>query len=898
MTTAPEQSFTRMRRLAVVILGLLSLVSTASAGGKFSITADRASGVYDVGETARWTIKWNDSGGGAKPPAANYVVKSGGLKEVARGELRFTGNAASLETKFDAAGTMLVEVTWEPKGPASRAFGGAVAAPEKIEPAAAPPADFDEFWKEKLAELAKVPLNPKLTPGDGNKPAVQYHKLTLDNIRGTRVNGQIARLAKGDGGKLPALLIVQWAGVYPLQRSWVTDRAAEGWLALNILPHDLPIDEPESFYKERFAGPLKNYWAIGNDDRETSYYLRMYLSCVRAVEYLKSRDDWDGRTLVVMGTSQGGQQALATAALCGESVTAVLPFLPAACDVLAPEVGRASGFPFWYTQVHGKDEKRVRETGKYYDPVNFARQIKCPVLIGLALHDDLAPPASVLAAANVISGPKEVVVLPRAGHQDENGSQRAYNDRAYGAWLPALRAGKPAPVASNLAAARAHGDASPVTLTAEEDHRRTMALLKIDKLRRGADARPDSPYAANSDEIKATPYPTLPDPLKLASGEAVTTPDMWWKQRRPEIVELFDREVYGRVPAKLPAVKWDVTASGDDVVGGIPVVTKQLIGRVDNSACPQVNVEIRMTLTTPARASERVPVMMAFTFGGFPRGGRGATTRQGGGGGASRPAASRPAESGPTWQQQVLSRGWGYATLVPTSVQADNGAGLTHGIIGLANKGQPRKADDWGALRAWAWGASRALDYLETDNAVDAKRVGIEGLSRYGKAALVTMAYDPRFAIAFVGSSGAGGAKLLRRDFGERVENLASSGEYHWFAGNFLKYAGPLTPGDLPVDAHQLIALCAPRPVFVSVGSPTVEGTWVDARGMFLATVAAGPVYRLLGRRDLGTSEFPPIETALIDGELAFRQHSGGHTTGPNWPTFVKFAERYMKPTK
>jgi cephalosporin-C deacetylase-like acetyl esterase len=384
VTTVPEQSFTRMRRLAVVILGLLSLVSTASAGGKFSITADRASGVYDVGETARWTIKWNDSGGGdAKPPAASYVVNSGGLKEVARGELRFTGNAASLETKFDAAGTMLVEVTWDPKGPASRAFGGAVAAPEKIQPAAAPPSDFDEFWKEKLAELAKVPLNPKLTPGDGNKPAVQYHKFTLDNIRGTRVNGQIARLAKGDGGKLPALLIVQWAGVYPLQRSWVTDRAAEGWLALNILPHDLPIDEPESFYKERFAGPLKNYWAIGNDDRETSYYLRMYLSCVRAVEYLKSRDDWDGRTLVVMGTSQGGQQALATAALCGESV---------------------------------------------------------------ALHDDLAPPASVLAAANVISAAKEVVVLPRAGHQDENGSQRAYNDRAYGAWLPALRAGKPAPV--------------------------------------------------------------------------------------------------------------------------------------------------------------------------------------------------------------------------------------------------------------------------------------------------------------------------------------------------------------------------------------------------------------------------------------------------------------------
>ena len=173
--------------------------------------------------------------------------------------------------------------------------------------------------------------------------------------------------------------------------------------------------------------------------------------------------------------------------------------------------------------------------------------------------------------------------------------------------------------------------------------------------------------------------------------------------------------------------------------------------------------------------------------------------------------------------------------------------------------------------------------------------MGIEGLSRYGKAALVAMAYEPRFAIGFIGSSGAGGAKILRRVFGEQVENLASSAEYHWFAGNFIKYAGPLTANDLPVDAHQLITLAAPRPVFISVGSPTVEGQWVDARGMFLAGVHAGPVYRLLGKQDLGTSTFPPMETALLDGEIAFRQHSGGHTTGPNWPTFLEYASRYIR---
>jgi hypothetical protein len=294
-----------------------------------------------------------------------------------------------------------------------------------------------------------------------------------------------------------------------------------------------------------------------------------------------------------------------------------------------------------------------------------------------------------------------------------------------------------------------------------------------------------------------------------------------------------------------------------------------------------------LTLTTPADAPGPVPVIMEFGFV-FPGMKPGAVFRF-------------PGETGPTWQEQVLAKGWGYAVIIPTSVQADNGAGLTDGIIGLCNHGQPRKIDDWGALRAWAWGASRALDYFETDPAVNAQEVGIEGLSRYGKAALVTMAYDERFAIGFIGSSGAGGAKLHRRNFGEMVENVAGAGEYHWMAGNYIKYAGPLTAKDLPVDSHELIALCAPRPVFISVGSPQVEGNWVDDRGQFMAAVAAGPVYQLLGEKDLGTSVMPPIGTGLIEGDLAFRQHEGGHTTGPNWPTFLTFASRYFKsspPTK
>ena len=427
----------------------------------------------------------------------------------------------------------------------------------------------------------------------------------------------------------------------------------------------------------------------------------------------------------------------------------------------------------------------------------------------------------------------------------------------------------------------------PAELTAEQDHQRLLDLLHIASLRPGADSDPASARAANYDESKANPYPKLPDPLVLRNGKRVTTVEIWWAQRRPQIVEDFDREIYGRVPKQTPNVNWEVASSTRETIGGVAAITKKLVGHVDNSSYPAMSVDIQASLTTPAESSGRVPVMME--FGLDPAVMRRLREHL-----EARGQKFPPPPPGPTWQEQVLAKGWGYAVIIPTSYQDDNGGGLTRGIIGRCNKGQSRKLDDWGALRAWAWGASRLLDYLQTERAVDAKRVGIEGLSRYGKAALVTMAYDQRFAIALIGSSGAGGAKLLRRNFGETVENLAAASEYHWMAGNFLKYAGPLTPNDLPVDAHELIALAAPRPVFISCGSPQVEGGWVDDKGQFMAEVAAGPVYELLGKKGLGTAEMPPIGTSLMTGDLAFRQHEGGHTDGPNWPAFLQFASRYM----
>jgi hypothetical protein len=422
----------------------------------------------------------------------------------------------------------------------------------------------------------------------------------------------------------------------------------------------------------------------------------------------------------------------------------------------------------------------------------------------------------------------------------------------------------------------------PVELTTTQDHQRTMALLGITTLRQGANGNnPQAPNAANYDEALANPYPYLPDPLLTMDRRRVAMPAEWWDVRRPEIVELFDREIYGRVPANMPAVHWEVVSTTRGTNGDVPIVTKQLVGHVDNTAYPQITVDILVTLNTPAGATGAVPVILQF-----------------GGGFGPRPGAAPAPPAGPAgpppgwvnWQALALARGWGYATINTGSVQRDNGAGLTQGIIGLANRGQPRRLDDWGVLRAWAWGASRALDYFETDSAVDARRGALEGHSRWGKATLVAMAYDPRFAAAYVSSSGQGGAKLHRRNAGEIVENVAGQGEYHWMAGNYLKYAGPLTWGDLPVDAHELIAMCAPRPVFISAGQRG-DG-WVDGRGSFMAAVAAGPVYELLGARGLGTAEFPAVETGLMAGELAFRQHAGGHTDGPNWPTFLEFAAR------
>ncbi len=478
----------------------------------------------------------------------------------------------------------------------------------------------------------------------------------------------------------------------------------------------------------------------------------------------------------------------------------------------------------------------------------------------------------------------------------------------------------------------------PVTFTNQQDHDNMKQHLGIIKLRPGPSGNESAPNHANYDESLANPCPQLPDLLITKNNKKVTDADSWWKQRRPELVEEFEREVYGRLPKSIPKVTWTVKVTDREFVNRIPVVVKMITGQVDNSDYPLINVNINMMLVVPTNVKGAVPVLMMFSgrpsfpapaqpapdemdklnasfkelmikndpslkiiFDKYP---------------AYQPITRLPAtsffappkpEEELTPQERLLAAGWGYVQIETSSIQADNGAGLTRGIIGLVNKGQPRKPDDWGSLRAWAWGAARGLDYLETDTLVDAKKVGIEGVSRYGKAALVTLAFEPRFAVGLIGSSGKGGASLHRRVFGEAVESLTGSGEYHWMAGNYLKYGteessfGKKTGCDLPVDSHDLIALCAPRLAFISYGVPEKgDARWLDQQGSWMATVAAGSVYKLLSAKDLGISndymkeKMPPMLTDMLDGNLAWRQHDGGHTDAPNFKFFIPWASKFL----
>jgi hypothetical protein len=446
------------------------------------------------------------------------------------------------------------------------------------------------------------------------------------------------------------------------------------------------------------------------------------------------------------------------------------------------------------------------------------------------------------------------------------------------------------------AAPAAAPDRAAITAASMAERDRELKLLGITTMQPPATAYDiGKPGNANYDEAKANPYPKLPDVLTMNDGTKVTTPAQW-KKRRAEIKAMFDENVYGKYPAHIPAVTWKVDSVELLTVQGIPAMVKHITGHVDNSAYPAITVDIHADVVTPASAKgTKVPVII------------------GGGSIRPRPAFPRPAPGqvvhklasppdAPDSAKLLLAHGWGFVGRNSNEVQADNGAGLDKGIIGLVNKGQPRSLDDWGVLRAWAWGDSKLLDYLETDPDVDGKKVGVMGHSRGGKAALVAQVDDPRIAISYISSSGAGGADLYRRNYGETTGNITGRNEFHWFAGNFMRYgAVGHSANEMPVDSHEFIALVAPRAIFIGGGALLTDpvyvpgDAWQDARGMFMAAVAASPVWDLLGAKGLGTTTFPAMGTLIDSGDVAFRQHEYGHTPAPNWPYFIEFADKEFK---
>lgn len=440
--------------------------------------------------------------------------------------------------------------------------------------------------------------------------------------------------------------------------------------------------------------------------------------------------------------------------------------------------------------------------------------------------------------------------------------------------------------------------AQPAELSSEQAHQRELDLLHITRLRPPRDAtHPARPDYANYDEAVATKLSTpLPDPLTMADRTKVTTRAAWLTKRKPELMALFERDVIGKRPAHLPTVRWEITNTLYETVQDVPVVTKKLLGHVDNAAYPGITVAIALQVTTPVAAQKRrVPAIIVM--------GSLAPPRLPPPGVARGPApAPQQVRSYPDYRAQILQRGWGYVIFDPLSVQADTGAGFTHGIVGLVNKGQPRSLDDWGSLSAWGWGISRAIDYLETDRQVDAGRLGLFGHSRYGKAAVVTMMYEPRLAVGYISSSGKGGAAPYRRVFGSTVENMSTTPEFQWQNGRFMQYAAdPLAAKDMPVDANEALALIAPRALFVSTGKymddPAVApgDGWVDGKGSFEAEVSANAVYRLMGRKGLDSTAYPPLLTTVDGDGLAFRQHDEGHTPAPNWSAFLDFAAKAFK---
>jgi cephalosporin-C deacetylase-like acetyl esterase len=390
----------------------LVLAALPAVAQQLSFTPFNRSGIYDIGERAGWTVTLPQDAAATGNYA--YVIKRNNLDIVKTGAIDVSSGSATIEATLSEPAMLYVQVNGPTAGGVPTMTLGAAIAPWKLQPSVPRPADFDVFWEAKLKALGEIPINPVLTPTETNQAGVELYTVKLDSL-GSHVQGYLAK--PGREGKLPALVIFQYAGVYALQPKTVTDRAAEGWLAFDVDSHDIPPSQP--------AGVSANYASIGNTDKETSYFLNMYLRDARAIDYIRSRPDWDGKTIVVTGVSMGGQQSLAAAGL-NSRVTAVIVNEPAGADSNGDLHGRKAGYPNWPS-----NNPKVMETALYFDTVNFASRIKAPVLAAVGFIDTIAPPAGIWTAVNQVPGLKEVIPMTESDHNNITPEkQGAYDSRS------------------------------------------------------------------------------------------------------------------------------------------------------------------------------------------------------------------------------------------------------------------------------------------------------------------------------------------------------------------------------------------------------------------------------------------------------------------------------------
>ncbi|HUK18203.1 MAG TPA: hypothetical protein VLW65_17375 [Bryobacteraceae bacterium] len=394
----------------------------------------------------------------------------------------------------------------------------------------------------------------------------------------------------------------------------------------------------------------------------------------------------------------------------------------------------------------------------------------------------------------------------------------------------------------------------------------------------------------NYDEALVGSY-TLPNPLVLANGKPVRDAKTWMEKRRSEIVRLFEENEYGRAPGRPSGMIFDIFDKGTPAFDGQATRRQVTIYFSPDKSGPKLD----LLLYLPARAARPVPVLLQISFSANSSSVNDPGVKPGEVWGRDKKKVPAPAGGfGRLDVPRLVGQGIGVATFYYGDVDPDFLGGLPFGVRALYLKpGQTEPApDEWGAVAAWGWGLSRAMDYLETDKAVDAKRVAIYGVSRLGKTVMWAGAHDTRFAMVIASCSGEGGAALSRRDYGETIAHLVAPSRFPYqFCANYAKYATHVD--QLPVDAHMLVALMAPRPLLLQTGS---TDTWSDPKGEFFAAVAAGPVYRLLGKQGLGTDEWPAAGVPILH-DIGYYMHNGGHGTMPaDWDIFLKFIDMHFKP--